>query len=833
MRAGAYRLERELGRGGMGTVYLASRDDHEYERKVAVKLLNVGMDQPEHVRRFLNERQILAGLEHAHIAKLLDGGHTEAGQPYLVMEYVDGRPLVEYCTRHELGLKQRIELMVKVCEAVQYAHRHLVVHRDIKPSNVLVNEEGEPKLLDFGIAKVLAEGSERTQQTEQLLTIEYASPEQVKGEAISTATDVYALGVVLYELLEEAKPFGTRDAVALTYAIVYSEPAAMQKAPRELEQVVLKAMEKEAAQRYGSAGELADDLRKYLEGRPVSALGNGRWYVARKFIRRNRLAVGIAAVLLIAVLRLAGQLALANQRLEQERDLALREQRSARQMGGFMVDLFDGANPIYTKGKEISAREMLQAGAKRLSREQFEDREVQANLEMGVGAAFLRLGRWADARPHIEQSLKLLEKAEGYGIDVKIEALTEYGNLLEVEGDLVKAEETGRQLVALARAERPGKVQQALAMYANALSHQMKHGAAEQVYREGMGMVKRGQDEYILLRANLSIALFRQGKYREAKQAVDEVIELMKKDWGGDTPTLAYPYDTSGNLEGARGNFDAARAAIAESVKYTQQMGSDSRSIMSYRNCALAEVELRDRNAKAVAGPLQECAVVRRETMKAGTFDMLALEQLEGWKLLSEGDWTGALAKFRAGVDGYAKMFGAGHLTRAKALKFVGMAETGRGDFDAAERAFVEGIGVFEQWKLKVDPEYADLLVEAGMEAVLDGRWEEAEKRFRKALEMREAMGVSAGMVSEVKVKLAECLGLQGKLDEAGRLLAGAVDVVGRKGQKAEALMAMVRHEVARGRKVEAAKWKGMVGDLGKDVPPGKWREWVLSGGVR
>ena len=326
-RIGVYEVLEEIGHGGMGVVYLARRADEQFEKRVAIKLARVGISGDEMDRRFRAERQIVAGLDHPNIARLFDGGATPDGQPYLVMEYVEGAPLLEWCRARNLSTRARLEIFLDVCAAVQYAHQHLIVHRDLKPANILVTEEGTVKLLDFGIAKLIApelggDSADQTGTLFRLLTPDYASPEQVRGEPVTTASDVYGLGVVLYELLTGRRPYSVGDSSAadLVRIVCETEPLRPSAAaargggdrpeePRrlarelsgDLDTIVLKAMRKEPGRRYASAGELASDVRRYLEGLPVSARRDSFRYRAGKFARRHRLEVGAAAVVLAAL----------------------------------------------------------------------------------------------------------------------------------------------------------------------------------------------------------------------------------------------------------------------------------------------------------------------------------------------------------------------------------------------------------------------------------------------------------------------------------------------------------------------------------------------------
>src|SRR5262245_50508328 len=310
-RVGAYELLDEIGSGGMGTVHLARRADDEFEKRVAIKLMRPGFATDLDLRRFRSERQIAAVLDHPNIARLLDGGSTPEGAPYFVMEHVEGGPLLDYCRERRLSVRERLILFREICAAVQYAHQHLVVHRDLKPGNILVTANGEPKLLDFGIAKLLTGGagtafSEPTATLDRLLTPEYASPEQVRGRPVTTASDVYSLGVILYELVSGEKPYriDTGDPAELIRLVCERDPerpsTRTDGISGDLDAIVLKAMRKEPERRYASAAALSEDIGRFLDGRPVEARRGSSAYRAKKFVRRNRIGVAATALVVAA-----------------------------------------------------------------------------------------------------------------------------------------------------------------------------------------------------------------------------------------------------------------------------------------------------------------------------------------------------------------------------------------------------------------------------------------------------------------------------------------------------------------------------------------------------
>ncbi|MCP4898670.1 MAG: serine/threonine protein kinase, partial [bacterium] len=387
---GPYRIEKVIGSGGMGVVYLASRADDEYERRVAVKLLHAGQSHDELVRRFRKERQILAGLEHPNIAGMLDGGTTSDGRPYLAMEYVDGAPVDQYCEDHRLTVHERLLLVRKVCDAVAFAHRNFVVHRDLKPSNILITKEGEPKLLDFGIAKLLdpavISGEDETTRTGmQLMSPHFASPEQIRSRPITTASDVYSLGVVLYQLLTGDLPrrfedFSLaaiereleREPIAPS-AVVASDADAARSRRRlagDVDAIVLKALREEPEQRYGAVEHLSADLRRHLDGLPVRARRGTFAYRAGKLLRRRKF--GFAATVL--VVGLAATLAIST--IAQQRRTAHERDRAER-IAEFMVSIFEQSSP-QSGDSNVSIREVLESGAERIEEEFAEFPNTQA-----------------------------------------------------------------------------------------------------------------------------------------------------------------------------------------------------------------------------------------------------------------------------------------------------------------------------------------------------------------------------------------------------------------------------------------------------------------------
>jgi len=428
-RIGEYRVVRELGRGGMGVVYLAERDDDQFEQRVAVKLLHASQDSDELRRRFLAERQILATLRHERIARLLDGGVTDEHLPFLVMEYVDGVPISTFAAHGKLDIAARLRLFGEICSAVHHAHQNLIVHRDIKPANILVSRDGGVKLLDFGIAKLLsadvvAPGRPLTRTGTRAMTPEYASPEQIRGDTISTASDVYALGVVLYELLSGQRPYQLVSGAPHELADIIctrtpERPSTVVPDDRtrralrgDLDAIVMMALRKDPTDRYGSVDLLWADIRRYLDGMPVQAHRGSRLYHARKFFGRHRVE-SVATALVAASLAVGAGVAVRQASVAgRERDRAERARAAAGEslkqsegVTGFLVGLFDATTPL-PKTKGVTTDELMRRGITQLELARGQPL-LQARMLEAIARVHIMQGHLPKARTALERSLSL------------------------------------------------------------------------------------------------------------------------------------------------------------------------------------------------------------------------------------------------------------------------------------------------------------------------------------------------------------------------------------------------------------------------------------------
>jgi eukaryotic-like serine/threonine-protein kinase len=632
-RFGAYRVLRELGRGGMGVVYLAERDDGQYRQRVAVKLLRASPDAEELRKRFLAERQILASLKHAGIAQLLDGGIADGQLPFLVMEYVDGVPITTYCDRRKLGIEARLRLFRDVCAAVHYAHQNLIIHRDIKPGNILVSAEGQVKLLDFGIAKLLnpalGPSDQPLTRTElRAMTPEYASPEQVRGHVITTASDVYALGVVLYELLSGRRPYyltsGSPQELAVvvcsreherpSVAVTRPTPGAVRGEPDavtpeamarargvsperlrheldgDLDAIVMMALRKEATDRYGSADLLWEDLQRYLDGLPVLAHRGSRLYRARKFFGRHRVESAAAAVVALSLAVGTGVAVrqatiAARERDRAERALIDAEQsfRQSESVTGFLVGLFDVSAPRPSGGGSITAQELLRRGAAQVET-QHSQPLVQARMLEAMGRVHLTMAQYAEARSTLERSLALRVAQLGPDHPEVAGTLLYLADVMRRTSQYNRGDSLARRALAIRTAtlgpQHPA-VAEALAQVAILAVYLSDLRSAEEMSRRALDIRRASlEPNDRLIGASLelhSAHLGRLGRAAEAEAELREAIALHRAREGPKSLDAAYlELRLADVVIGARGDTAQGESLIRSSLSLTRSVLGDA-----------------------------------------------------------------------------------------------------------------------------------------------------------------------------------------------------------------------------------------------------------------
>jgi eukaryotic-like serine/threonine-protein kinase len=835
-RLGPWEVVAEIGRGGMGTVVRARRADGAFVGEVAIKLIGRGLDRGEIERRFLAERRVLARLVHPHIARLLDAGSSADGRPYLVLEYVPGLPITDYCAHHDLPVAARVALVRAVADAVQFAHRNLVVHRDLKPANVLVGEDGVPKLLDFGIAKLLAADTDGAPTALTVagrgpMTPEYASPEQLAGGAVTTATDVYGLGRVLHEVLA-----GRRPAVAATGGGL---PRPSRLAPRELareiagdlDAVVGRCLEPDPKDRYGSVAELAADLDAYLRLRPVAARQAGWRERAGKFVRRH--PAGTAA--LAAMVALAAVATWQGLRAAQERDRAEAEARRARAVKEYLVGLFEAADPNESRGETPTVRQVLERGAARLDRSDLAaEPALRGDLWATVGRVYAQLGstdsardalfkalalqgtgerpaerlaraetllflghvarrreQWVEAEQHYEASRALAAGLPGVGDLARANAHNGLGLLFQERRDFARAAREYQTAVDMFRrtAEDPGR---ALAQALNNLAAvTIDHGGdperAEVLLGEALALLAaQGEHESPLesnIRVNLGGALTAQGRFDEAKRQLRWALALRRKVLPPDHPDFGSALTNLGVVALRSERPEEARSALTEALGVFRRRPGESTGAFLNAARHLADLELAAGDSGKAESLLDEA---RERGRRAGTVGVpLAQVALGLAEIRLAAGQVAPVRELAAEAEAALSAETESAFDVGASWLAVGWVWHRSGDFPRALGAYRRGA---EVGRASGDAELeAKSRRSEGWALVDAGRPAEARQVLEAALALyRERVAVPA-KVGFTEALLGRCLVLAGEVSEGRELLArGHAAVVAALGPEAE-----------------------------------------------
>ncbi|MBL6752465.1 MAG: protein kinase [Nevskia sp.] len=687
---GAYRLERLLGRGGMGEVWLAGRADGLYQGRAAIKTLHPHLSHSRMRERFAREGRILGALQHRNIARLLDAGAGADGTLYLVLEYVEGTRLDHWCDEHRLDVPARLRLFLKVCEAVAHAHGHLIVHRDLKPSNILVDAQGEIKLLDFGIAKLLeaeqaAPEAELTRFEERLLTPEYAAPEQLLGRPVTTATDVFTLGVLLYLLLCGHRPYGSglTTALEIEHAVLRAEPespsaAAARGTPAagaaelaarrgltparlrgvlrgDLDNIVARALRKEPAQRYPSVLALADDVQRHLRHQPIEAHGESFAYRAGKFVRRNRAGVAAAAAA-------AATLAVGLAGIVWQAQLAQAESRRAERVKEFLINVFEQADPDHAQGQALSARAALEQGMKQMPAQLDSEPLVQADLDDAVARIEDGLGNFDRALTLAQQALELRRRALGPS-DVRVgQSLYTLGSIRLDRDEYVPARDALLQAQAIfnRRSRENGlelaQVGSALAGAAAGMGErrhavELQQGAFAQITALADPPPREVADQTLKLGRRLEEG----GDYAAAEQRYRQAARLLATSWGaGHSKVAEARMDLAGLLD-RLGRSDEAEVEMTQAIAILKKVYGErhpqvadalfSRSILRIHQHRYAEGVADLREALLIYPPGGHDAATCHDYLG------VALTYLERYDE-AQAELTQAIAGFNAGGSG-------------------------------------------------------------------------------------------------------------------------------------------------------------------------------------
>lgn len=659
-RVGPFELIREIGQGGMAQVFLARRADGLYEQQVAMKMMWQGMRREDLLNRFDRERQILAHLNDPHIASLLDGGVTEDGRPWLAMEYVAGEPIDRYCEQQHLDLPQRLALVADVAGAVAAAHRRDIIHRDIKPSNVLVDGEGQVKLVDFGIAKLLDDGPDAATVTEaRLLTPEYASPEQIEGEVLGRPSDVYQLGLLLFELTTGQRPFSREGASPLTFQrrIVEQVPPTPSRAAtrgsglrldRDLDAIILKCLEKRPSDRYVTVEELTQDLRSYRLGLPLIASSDQHWHRLQKFVARHRLGVSVAVLFAGLLLAYAGTVTWQSKRIAEQRDAARLETAKAQEISGFLQELFSNASPEVSLGQELTIKEMVDQGSVVLEGRLADQPVLKAEMLDNLGGIYHSLAEYPAAIDHFQRSLALKDQAGASAASVAA-TLRQLGNSQRGAGEFTAAlDNLGRALtiardsagfdpLALAKIysslgvtyselrdnAKSGEFHRqalelrsqllpaddlALALskadYGVVLHKQARRAEAGELYREAAAIQEAGlgptHPRTLTTLRNLAVLEIGLGNLTESERLLRQVRDREREIYRGDHPKMAWTLGYLGRVARDLGQLDRAESYWRETVRVLSSTLPDNHLHTAGASHELGKILLA--NGKSVEG---------------------------------------------------------------------------------------------------------------------------------------------------------------------------------------------------------------------------------------
>lgn len=737
---GPWQILEAIGDGGMGRIYLACRADRAYEQKVAIKLMRADFGgDPAMLARFRVERQILAKLNHPNIARLLDGGVSAEGLPYLVMEYIEGLPIDSYCRVRHLSIDARLGLFRIVCGAVEYAHRNLVIHRDIKPANILVTAAGVPKLLDFGIARLLDpefSGMARTRASQLLMTPEYASPEQVRGDPVTTAADVYAMGVLLYELLAGSRPFRVKTDNPLEIARAICEqtpqlPSAASKSAEakrlrgDLDRIVMMAIRKEPERRYASIEQFSADVEAYLEGYPLQARTTTWGYRAGTFVRRHKAAVAVAALFSIALIGFGLGMGVLARRADRQRQTAERETQ-------FLAGLFQSAAPEVARGETITARTLLDRGAQRIDRELAAEPQVRASLLETIADAYRSLGLFDESRVLAEKSLKLSPESV-QSEELLAELDRDKGQYAEAEPLLTKVLDSKRRTFG----DASPQAAQVMAELGECFYWEAKDDQAISLLRRTLAIDrKNGPDYGAPTRNYLALALERKGDYDEARQLLRESVDINRRTLGTNSPDYAITLHNLGSALIDRGDLLGAEKMI------------------------------------------REAADIRRVVLGSNHPDYaISLNNL-GYILVEEGDWRRAEPLMKEALDINMARLGPTNPRIAAPMNNWARVLQEKGDYPQAEELYKRILVILQQAHADSTWPAAQITANLALLHFDRGRYDAAEQYARQAMDLRRKLGGDATPAfADSLIEVAEVRGFRGDPRGAEPLLRQALDI--------------------------------------------------------
>lgn len=807
---GSYRLLREIGRGGMSRVFLAERVDDRLERRAAIKILHPShRNRYELERRFHAEGLVLASLSHPNIAQVFDAGVDDQGRPFLIMEYIEGDPITEHCSTTRCSIDECLSLFLEVCSAVQHAHQRLVVHRDLKPSNILVDRVRKVKLLDFGIAKLLAARNGTTSEvltrTGVLpMTPEYAAPEQIQAGEITTATDVYALGLLLYELLTGSRAYRLdgRTPSEIEQVICYVEPrrpsvVGLEQGDREgrelskslrgdLDTIALKALCKEPSIRYGSAEALAQDVVRYREGLPIEARAPSVRYRALRFVQRHRLGVAFALLVFLGLVGFAATMAWQQEQTALERDRTRVERDKAEHLGDFLLGLFAASDPSEALGEETTAKQLLERGVERIS-EMDEKPELQARMLDVLGTVYGNLGNLEQARGLLERAIEIeIERSPAGEDTLDLADMRDHLAAVLIQQSEYEAAESLWRSVLETRRRLLGPLHVDVASSLNNLGVALQEGgkaaAAEAPHREALDLRRKvlGNEHPDVAESliNLGNLLHEVGRYEESETLLRESLHTLRAAYGFVHPRIADADNSLANLLARVGRHAEAEPLMRESLELRRQVFGNNHHLVAKSLNDLA-VLLQNRGDFQASTPVFEEALRSYELLLGSDHLAVAIVGNNlGRVLVLEGRFERAAARFRSSLEIAERALGPNNWIASKSLTGIGAALDGQNDHAAAEIRYRQAVTMARQVLASDHPQLATPLLELGRLLVKEGRSSEAQASLHEAREILvAAFGRDHASSARADMWLGVCLMDLGEPEEGAALVTEAHEV--------------------------------------------------------
>ncbi|MEJ2185329.1 MAG: serine/threonine-protein kinase [Gemmatimonadota bacterium] len=817
-RVGPYSVIRLIARGGMGSVYLAERAEEHFRYTVALKLLRRDLQSDELRRRFLSERQVLARISHPNIARLLDGGLTDGGQPSFVMAYVEGVPIDRYCDEHRLSVPERLRLFRTVCGAVRHAHGSLVVHRDLKPANILVTDDGEVKLVDFGIAKVLdpdlfPDDAPQTQVDHRMLTPKYAAPEQLRGEPVTTTSDVYQLGLLLCQLLAGRLPRllaavpgtsspSTRDVRRPSAMAVADEPAramfggtgnardraaARGTTPErlrrqlagDLDNIVLLALQEEPDRRYASVEQMDEDVRRHLEGRPVKARPRDPRYVAGKFIRRHRAGVVAAGIAVAALIAGAVGMSVQAERAARERD-------RAQQVSALLLDMFRNASPDVSRGDTITVVQVLGRGAERIHTTLQDQPALQASMLGLIADVYQDLGQRRDAVALAREALALHLRALGPEDPETIQDYNRLGEAFVWAGQVDSALPYATRAVELAR-KRLGRRSRETAGALQTRSLALQLGgdldAAQPALEEAVAILRAlpGDSARLDLASalvNLGWIWQNRGDLQAAVANMRESVAIRRSLLDAHHPSLARSLSSLADLLSRQGSFPEAESAAVQALAINERIYPPDHSYLAYARSNYARI-------LEQTGDLDQAEALYREALtslykSAGPRSMdvaQALNNLALFLYFRRGDARGAEPLLREAISIFAQERGDDDAWTATVQAGMASVLSAQDRHDEAATILASAIPTLEAAYSPTGPSVGGALLTYGVALTSLGRFAEADTALTRALAISRAGGDST-YIARSQAARGIWLAARGRTEEAESLLARVLPIL-------------------------------------------------------